>query len=378
MSERRTWAEIDTGAITHNCRQLKELAGYCELLAVVKAFGYGHGAVQAAQAALAGGATWLGVALVEEGEELRQAGITAPILLLSEPHPSDMAAVVSAHLSATIYTAQGLAAAASAVAASTAHGGHAHSLGVHIKVDTGMHRVGAAPADAVALGQAVENCPEVRLEGLYTHFSVADHPDQADYSDAQLASLNVVASILAAHDIRPDYLHAANSAALMAMPRARLDLVRCGLSIYGLAPTPAMAGLVDLRPALSLKTQVSLVKSLSAGEAVSYGRRWIAATDTVVATLPIGYADGVPRSYGVRGGEVLIGGRRCAVLGTVTMDQLMVDCGLGSHVKAGDEAVLIGHQGDDEISTWEWAGRVDTIANEVVCGISARVPRRWV
>ena len=372
MSVRFTWAEVDAAAITHNARQLKERAGDAELLAVVKAFGYGHGPVAAAQAALAGGATWLGVALVEEGEVLRRAGITVPVLVLSEPRPSAMATVVAADLRPTVYTEEGVGAAARAAA------GLSQPLRVHVKIDTGMHRVGATPDAAVALARAVAQRPELHLEGLCTHFAVADQPERAEHTAGQLASLHAVAAELAGHGIRPDVLHAANSAGLLAHPAARLDLVRCGITLYGLAPSPALSSVLDLRPALSLKAEVSFVKPLPAGEAVSYGLRWTAPHDSVVATLPIGYADGVPRSYGACGGEVLIGGRRCPVVGTVTMDQLLVDCGPGAAVARGDECVLIGRQGDEEITAWEWAERLGTIAYEVVCGLSSRVPRLWV
>jgi alanine racemase len=183
---------------------------------------------------------------------------------------------------------------------------------------------------------------------------------------------------LAARGIRPDVVHAANSAGAIAVPSARRDLVRCGIALYGLAPSPELDGIAPLRPALSLKAEVSFVKRLAAGEGVSYGLRWTAQQDTVVATIPIGYADGVPRSYGLKGGEVLLGGRRSPIVGTVTMDQLLVDCGPGSTVAAGDECVLIGRQDAEEVTAWEWAEKMDTIAYEVVCGISGRVPRIWV
>ncbi len=372
MSVRFTWVEVDRAAITANTRRLGALAGEAEVLAVVKAFGYGHGPVPAAKAALEGGATWLGVALVEEGEALRRAGITAPVLVLSEPRPPAMATVVANDLRPTVYTEEGVEAAARAAA------GLPRPRRVHQKVDTGMHRVGATPDAALALARSVAGRAELHLEGLFTHFAVADEPERADQTARQLAGLLDIVGALGADGIRPDVLHAANSAGLLGHPAARLDLVRCGIAVYGLAPSPALSGVVDLRPALSLKAEVSFVKPLAAGEAVSYGLRWSAPADTVVATLPIGYADGVPRRYGASGGEVLIGGRRHPVIGTVTMDQLLVDCGLGSSVAAGDECVLIGRQGDEEITAWEWADRLGTIAYEVVCGISSRVPRLWV
>ena len=366
---RFTWAEIDIAAITANAHELKRLAGAAHLLAVVKADGYGHGSVPAARAALAGGATWLGVALVEEGEVLRRSGIAAPVLVLSEPRPSAMGQVVACDLRPTVYTSEGIEAAAKAAI------GLPSPLRVHVKVDTGMHRVGATPEAAIELAQAVAACPELHLEGLYTHLAVADEPDRDDDTAAQVATLRQVADVLAATGVRADLLHAANSAGVLAHPDAHLDLVRCGIALYGLAPAPALTGLADLHPALELKAEVSFVKPLAAGQAVSYGLSWSAPADTVVATVPIGYADGVPRSYGARGGQVLVGGRRCPVVGTVTMDQLLVDCGAGATTTPGDECILIGHQGDEEVTAWEWAERVGTIAYEVVCGLSARVPR---
>ncbi len=372
MSVRATWIEIDTAAMSANARELKKWAGDAVLLAVVKAQGYGHGPVQAAAAALAGGATWLGVALIEEGEELRRAGISAPVLLLSEPRSSGMSAAAEADLRPTLYTREGVDAAAKAAA------GRSRPWPVHVKVDTGMHRVGATPHDAVELARDVAARPELHLEGFFTHFAAADEPERSEVTRRQLHEFRAVVKRLADHGVRPDLLHAANSAGMLHHPDARFDLVRCGITLYGLPPAAGLQVLADLRPALSLKAEVSFVKELAAGEAVSYGLRWAAPADTVVATLPIGYADGVPRSYGARGGQVLLGGRPCSVVGTVTMDQLMVDCGPESGVRTGDECVLIGCQGDEWISAWDWAERMDTIAYEVVCGLSARVPRFWL
>lgn len=372
MSVRAAWAEIDTGAIADNARTLAAVVAPAELCAVVKAYGYGHGPAPVAEAALRGGATWLAVALVEEGEALRRAGITAPILVLSEPRSSAMTAVVQADLRPALYTLAGVAAAAKVAE------GLGSPLAVHVKVDTGMHRVGADPVAAVEVAEAVHHSVDLRLEGLWTHLAVADEPARAADTAGQLDRFAGVLAVLSERGIRPDVVHAANSAGAIAFPPARLDLVRCGIALYGLAPSLELSGAIDLRPALSLKSEVSFVKPLASGEAVSYGLRWWTNRDTVLATIPIGYADGVPRSYGSRGGEVLLDGRRCAVVGNVTMDQLLVDCGPGATVEAGDECVLIGRQGDDEVTAWEWATRMGTIAYEVVCGISARVPRIWV
>ena len=370
---RRAWAEVDLGAVRENAAALATLAAPAALCAVVKAGGYGHGAVPVARAALEGGASWLAVALVDEGVELRAAGVEASVLLLSEPPMEAMTEVVAHRLSPTIYTQGGVEAAAKAVADT----GTDSPLAVHVKVDTGMHRVGAAPEEAVHVATAVHERPELVLEGLWTHFATADDPDPS-FTAEQAARFDGVVDRLAAAGVRPRLLHACNSAGAVAHPGTRHDLVRCGLALYGVPPAPALAGRVALRPALSLRARVTLVKSVAAGEGVSYGLRHRFARDSVVATVPIGYADGVPWRLGVNGGEVLIGGRRRPIAGAVTMDQLTVDCGDNDGVAPGDEVVLLGHQGDESVDAWEWAGRAGTIAYEILCGIGPRVPRLYV
>ncbi|MDQ6616282.1 MAG: alanine racemase [Actinomycetota bacterium] len=373
-SLRRAWAQIDLGAIRANAARLAGLVAPAQLCAVVKAWGYGHGAVEVAEAAIDGGATWLAVALVEEGRQLRIAGVTAPILLLSEPLLDAMPEVVRSQLTATLYTAEGIEALATAAAAQRSGG---DPVSVHVKVDTGMHRVGARPDDAVALARQVAADPRLELEGLWTHFAVADEPDAPETAN-QLAQLMATAHRLARHGVEPRLLHAANSAGALLHPASRLDLVRCGIALYGLAPA---ASLVDqapcshLRPALTLAALVSHVKVVEEGERLSYGLRYRVGRRSVVATVPLGYADGVTRLLSATGGQVLIGGRRYPIAGTVTMDQILVDCGPDGDVAVGDIAVLIGRQGNDEVSAWEWAERVDTIAYEVVCGVTSRVPR---
>jgi len=368
--------EVDLAAIRDNARLLAEEAAPARLCAVVKAGGYGHGAVPVAQAALDGGAAWLAVALVEEGRELRAAGIDAPVLLLSEPTPSSMADVVALRLTPTIYTTAGLDALAAAAADSPT------PYPVHVKIDTGMHRVGAAPEAAVALAAAVASGarPGLVLEGFWTHFAVSDETDNP-YTDGQLDRFDAALADLARAGVAPGIRHAANSAGALWHPRSRYDLVRCGISLYGLSPSAAgteRAAVSRLRPAMSVKARVSYVKEVAAGERLSYGLRYRLAADSVVATVPLGYADGVTRSLSARGGQVLIGGRRRAIAGTVTMDQITVDCGPGAGVGCGDEVVFLGRQGDEVLTAWEWAERTGTIAYEVVCGISGRVPRVYL
>jgi alanine racemase len=368
---RPVWAEIDLDAIRANVRTLAEVASPAALMAVVKADGYGHGAVPVARAALDAGAQWLGVALVEEGAELRAAGIDAPILVLSEPPPPAAPAVVDLGLTPVAYTRPGIDALAKAVA-----DGGAEPLPVHLKVDTGMHRVGCTAAEACTLAGTIAARDELRLEGVLTHFAVADEPDNP-YTDGQLDTFEHVLADLRRAGMRFDMVHAANSAALLAFTdRARFDLVRCGIAVYGAPPAPGLAGRVPLRPAMALKARVSHVKRLPAGARISYGLRYTMAADSTVATVPVGYADGVPRALSATGGEVLARGRRYPIAGIVTMDQLMVDMG-DTPVEVGDEVVLLGRDGDAEITADEWADRLGTIGYEIVCGIGRRVPRSY-
>jgi alanine racemase len=363
-------AEVDLGALAHNVGVLRAEVAPALVCAVVKADGYGHGAIAVSEAVLDAGADWLAVALVEEAAVLRKAGITDPILLLSQPRLADLAAVVRYDLRVCITSV--IAAELLAVAARE----QGKVVPVHLKVDTGMNRIGVAPADALALATEITRRPELLLEGVFTHCAVADEPDNP-FTAEQLDRYEAVLAELATAGMTPSIRHAANSAIAIAHRRGRYDLVRVGIAVYGIPPAPGLAGSLDLRPALSLRAEVSMVKRVHAGEGVSYGLRHTFVSDTTVATVPIGYADGVPRRLGLTGGEVLIAGRRRPIVGVVTMDQLMVDCG-DDHVNVGDEVVLIGRQGNHDITAEEWAERLDTIAYEVVCGIGPRVPRFYV
>jgi alanine racemase len=371
---RPAWAEVDLAAIRHNAELLRRISAPAALCAVVKADAYGHGATAVAKAAIEGGATSLAVALVDEGVELREAGVGEPILLLSEPPEDAVEAVVAGGLTPTIATEGSVA--RLAVAAKS----FGTRLSVHVKVDTGMHRVGVAPAAAPALVQAVLGEPMLQLEGLWTHLAVADGASEEDraFTTTQLERFDA----LAAAGPRPPILHAANSAAAIAWPGARYDLVRCGIALYGELPSATVAeafvaatGGTPLRPALSLRARVSAVRQLDAGERPSYGRLRALPEQSVVATVPIGYADGVPRALFGAGFSVLIGGRRHPLAGMVTMDQIVVDCGPGATVAPGDEVTLLGRQGDEVITVSEWAGMLGTIGYEVLCGIGPRVPR---
>ena len=367
---RPVWAEVDLDAVRTNVRSLRALVAPAALCAVVKADGYGHGAVPVSRAAVDAGADCLAVALVEEGVQLRTAGIEAPIIVLSEPVPAAADTVVGYRLTPVVYTATGIDALAKAVADRAAE-----PLLVHLKVDTGMHRVGCDPDDAVELAAHVVDRAELRLAGVCTHFAVADEPGN-EYTEEQQRTFERVLADLRAQGLPTGVVHACNTAAAIAVPGARYDMVRAGIGIYGIAPAAALAGVVDLVPALSVKARVSHVQELPAGARLSYGLRYETSKSTRIATVPIGYADGVPRELPHRGGEALIGGRRHAMAGTVTMDQLMIDVG-DQRVEVGDEVVLIGRQGDAQITAEEWADRMDTIAYTIVCGVGPRVPRRY-
>lgn len=371
---RWAWVEIDLAALDHNVRSLRAAVHPAAVWAVVKADGYGHGAAAVARQAIASGAAGLCVALTQEGVALRGDGLTAAILVLS-PQPVDDADVIVQHGLTPTITATSHADAIAAAARRAGLRGYA----VHVKVDTGMQRVGAQPDDVPALIAHVRSADSLlTVEGVFTHLACADEPS-SPANDEQLGAFQVVLDRLAAGGFAPPVLHAANSAAALALPASRRSLVRAGIAMYGISPGPGVDHLArDLQPVLSLRARVSHVKRVAAGSHVSYGWRHRFERATTVATVPIGYADGVPRRLGTLpdgpGADVLVGGRRCPVVGVVTMDQLMVDVG-DAAVDIGDEVVLIGGQGDRTIRAEDWAARLGTIGYEIVCGISARVSR---
>jgi alanine racemase len=366
----RNRIEVDLGAIAHNAALLAAAAPGARLCAVVKADGYGHGAVPVARAALAAGAQWLAVAHAREAEPLRAAGIDAPVLLLTEPTPAEIDAVFAADLRPVVYSGEAIAALGREATR------RRRTLAVHLKVDTGMRRVGCGPADVVGLVEAVGRWPHLELEGLMTHFALADEPDHAA-NDQQHRCFEEVLAALDRRRLRPPIVHAANSAALIARPTAHYGLVRAGIALYGLAPSALLAGRLPLRPALSLHARIGQVKRAGAGSGVSYGWRTTLGAETVLATLSIGYADGVRRALGVSGAPVLVGGRRRPMVGVVTMDQLMVDCGPDAAVAVGDEAILLGGEGPEAVTVEDWAERLGTISYEIVTGLGPRTTRQY-
>lgn len=357
---RPTRAEIDLAAVRHNIGQLIETVAPSRVCAVVKADGYGHGDVPVAEAAMEAGAALVAVALVEEGIRLREAGFEAPILVLSEPVTTDAAEIVRWGLTPCAYRTEFLRALASVAS---------HPVEVHLKIDTGMHRVGAPPGALGGLMDAIGSAGPLRLGGVWTHFAVAD--EDPEFTKHQIEVFEEAAGHLGVP------VHLANTAGAVLFPEARRDLVRVGLGTYGLHPCAETRPVVDLQPVMSVVSHVVHLQRLARDERPSYGRIRPLPAESTVATVPVGYADGVPRRLSVTGGEVLIGGRRHPLAGTVTMDQIVVD--VGEHpVSIGDEVVLIGRQGSEEITADEWADKVDTISYEIVCDIGPRVPRKYV
>jgi alanine racemase len=364
----RAVAIIDDRAVERNCARLaQELSGDALLCAVVKANGYGHGAVECARAALAGGANWLAVAAAAEAAELRPHFPETPILT--------MGALTAPELDVALAAGADVAAWRPGFADVIAVRGAKLGMRprVHVKHDSGMGRLGERDPDTVlALASHVAADDRVELAGLWTHFATADEPDSAFFTEQLERFGGLAERVRAAH---PDVLvHAANSAATLRDPASHFDMVRCGIAIYGLDPFHSDPFARRLEPALELTSYVADVKRFPRGTSAGYGRRWLAPADTWVGVLPVGYGDGVRRGL-TNNGQALVGGRRYPLVGTVSMDNVTIDLGAETNVETGSPAVLIGAQGDDRVLCEEVARRLDTINYEVTCGISARVPR---
>jgi alanine racemase len=363
----RALARVDVGAVERNCARLAAELNGAALCAVVKADGYGHGAVECARAALAGGATWLGVAAAAEARELRAELPDSRILTMGALTPDELDVALEAGSDVTVWRHDFLElVAARAVALRT-------PARVHVKYDTGMGRLGERDADAVAeLLRACAAGQDLELVGLWTHFATADEPE-SDFFDTQLARFRELAEPL--KQAHPELLlHAANSAATLRDPGSHFDMVRCGIAVYGLDPFHTDPAERRLEPALELRSHVADVKRFERGASAGYGQRWRAAADTWVGVLPIGYGDGVRRGL-TNNGEVLVGGRRYPLVGTVSMDNITIDLGPETDVEPWTPAVLIGTQDGEQILAEEVARRLETINYEVTCGISSRVPR---
>jgi alanine racemase len=375
----RAEARIDTGAIERNCARLAALAPLC---AVVKADGYGHGAVEAARAAQRGGASWLAVATAGEAADLRAAGIGGPILVMGALSPEELDIALRAQADVLAWRegfVLAVAARVDALGGGTLGGGAtppragspdgaAGGVGVHVKLDTGMGRLGTRdPDEATAVAEVVKAMPGLRLAGAMTHFATSD--DDPAFMREQLARFMPWADGL--HTMR----HVANSAAALGEPNARLDMIRCGIAIYGMDPFQKDPADHRLEPALELVSYVAEVKQAKRGESVGYGRRFVAEQDTWIGTIPIGYGDGFRRGLMGRF-DVLVGERRVPGVGAISMDNITVDLG-EEPVERGTEAVLIGTRGAERILAEDLASAMGTINYEVTCGISQRVPRRY-
>jgi alanine racemase len=367
---RPTYAEIDLDAIRDNVAALRSfVADGVESLAVVKANAYGHGDVEVARASLDAGATRLGVALVEEGVRLREAGIDAPIVLLIQPPNEAAKEIVAQELTASVST---LSAAEALSDAATLAG---RTVAVHACVDTGMHREGAPQTEGVAFVKNVARLPGLELEGLWSHFAMGEL-DEHPFTVRQIERFADLCELVSREGIDVPTKHLTSSASIVLYPDAHFDLVRMGIMLYGLYPAPSLRERCVLEPAMRLVSAVGLVRRVPAGEGVSYGHTFAPERETTIVTVPIGYADGVARSLSNEG-DVLIGGRRRRIAGRVTMDTIMADC-RDDDVAPGDEVVLIGSQGADEITATEIAEKIGTINYEVVCSVGPRVPRRYI
>jgi alanine racemase len=366
---RRALARVDVGAVERNCRSLKERVGdETELCAVVKADGYGHGGAACAAAAIRGGAGVLGVAAADEAEELRLHFPEVPILVLGALSGDELRTAIAAGAEIALWR-ESFRELCSRLA-----GERGVKLRVHLKHDSGMGRLGERDPDRlIELARVCAADPGLEIAGIWTHFATADERGDS-YLFAQLEAFRPVAE--AVRGIAPDCaVHAANSAATIREPATHFDMVRCGIAIYGLDPFGEDPVAQDLEPALELRSYVADVKRFERGASAGYGRRWRAPEDTWVGVLPIGYGDGVRRGL-TNNAEVLVGGHRYPLVGTVSMDNITIDLGPDGQIEPGAEAVLIGPQGDDRILAEELAARLDTINYEITCGISARVPRR--
>ncbi|MDR1852623.1 MAG: alanine racemase [Propionibacteriaceae bacterium] len=357
-------------AIEANLRAVRTRVGARKILAAVKANAYGHGATHVAKMIEErGAADWLGVAMVDEGVELRRAGISLPILKLSHARGADVQLAMENGIVLPVVDVQSV----------REYSGAAEALGmvaeVHLKVDTGMRRIGCEPEQARMLAEMIVADENLVLTGIFSHMPVSDTPSQDGFSRAQIALFARTAA--AVEELTgPITKHLANSGAILAHPDAWFDMVRPGIMLYGAYPDPATPRTVPLVAALTWRAEVSFIKRIHAGETVSYGRTWEAKEDTWIATVPVGYGDGFSRLNSNRG-RVLIGGRSYPIAGRVCMDQFMVDLGPTSDVRVGDDAILIGTSESDQITTTEIAQLMGTIPYEVTCGIQSRVERAW-
>ncbi len=372
---RPTVARVDLAALRHNCRLVRRVVAPrgCAVMAAVKADAYGHGIVPVARAMEAEGIDWLGVAIVEEGLKLRSAGVQLPILILGGFADGSEPEAVAGGLTPVVFRS------ASARALNALGSRTSSRIGIHLKVDTGMNRLGVPRGLLGQFLDLLDGLEHLYVDGVLTHLAEAENPDD-EFTAWQLDGFRAAVAEVRERGHRPRWVHAANSAALM-MGRVPMDssagmIVRPGLALYGLAPDSSLAGALPLRPVMSFESAISYIKRIPAGAKVSYGLTWTAQRSTRVATLPVGYGDGFPRALGNRA-DALVRGHRAPVIGRVCMDLTLLDVTDVPGVQEGDRATLMGRQGAQEIDAGELAALLGTIPYEVICGISPRVPRTY-
>lgn len=376
MQQERAWVEVNLAALVHNVQQLRQfLAPQTALMAVVKADAYGHGAVLVAQTVLQQGASWLGVATIPEGIELREAGVEAPILVLGATNtPEQVRAIARWQLQPTICTPKQALTFSNTLASSS------RPLPVHLKLDTGMSRLGTPWQQALEFIQLVHRLPQLKIASIYSHLATADSPDptlmrqqQQRFQSLVTQLTDTFAQMQAAQQPLP-LLHLSNSAATLTDSNLHYDLVRVGLALYGLYPAEHLRSIIDLQPVLQVKARVTQVKTIQPGTGVSYGHQFVSDRDLRIAVVGIGYADGVPRNLSNQM-TVLVRGQRVRQLGAVTMDQLMIDVSSLPDLQEGDVVTLLGQQGQHQITADDWATALGTISWEILCGFKHRLPR---
>ncbi len=367
---RVTRVEINLDNIAYNFSEIQRRIGdKVNIMAVVKANGYGHGAVEVARTALESGVQWLAVVMLEEAVELREDGIQSPILVLGPSPPAEAEELVKYRLAQAVCTGE----LAQALSAESKLQGQAAK--VHVNVDTGMGRLGILPEDGTPFISEISHLKGIEIEGMFTHFSVAG--EDKSFTDLQIKRFKELVASLEKAGIRIPVKHAANSAAVLDIPPSYFDLARPGIMLYGLYPSLKVTHRIHLKPAMSFKTQVAYLKTVPAGVSLSYGRTFITEKKSRIATLPVGYADGYSRALSNKG-EVLIRGKRAPVVGIVCMDMTLIDVSHILDVKVGDDVVLFGGQDGAQISVDEIASKIGTINYEVVCGIDRRLPRVYI
>lgn len=370
---RATKAVIHLDNLYYNIQQIQKYCGNNIRLCVpVKADAYGHGATRVAITAIKAGASFLAVASIQEGVDLRQAGIVTPILSLSLPTPEEIPSIIVHSITPLVFDKEFI-----------------HSLGsdakkmnrvipVHLKIDSGMGRIGCFPQDTVEIAKAIAEEPNLTLEGTCTHFAVSDslNPEDIEFTKKQIAVFSNAVKAIREAGLNPGIVHAASSGAVLQYPEAHFDMIRPGILIYGYPPSKELSKVIDLKPVMELETQVVSIRKVPKGTSISYGRTWIAKEDTLIATLPIGYADGLIRRLSP-GIQVLINGKLYPIVGRICMDQCMVNLGSKTDVKRWDKVTVFGpdKKGD---SAWDLAEQLDTITYEITCGIHKRVPRVYL